>query len=320
MPTLRRLSIAALVIALAHLVFGGIVRITGSGMGCGDHWPKCHGEWIPPMNRPDLVIEVTHRYLALLLILSITALAIAAWNRRREPGVGDSGGVMRTALAALALVVTTALFGAVTVFFGNPAWATVIHWLLAASLLALVAATVVRTGALGGSTTTTGGGSVKTARVAFWGAVIALLAIALGGLTAKVHFAAIACPSFPLCGDNPAAPSGAAHTQVTHRVLAFLLWFHLLGAVIAIRKRKENRTVTRAAWVAFGFVTLQILIAGAMIPMHLPQGLRVAHQATGVGVWLSTFLFYYLARRAVAPMASIPRPQGASLRAEGGVA
>jgi heme A synthase len=302
LKTLRRSSIAALVIALAHLVFGGIVRISGSGMGCGDHWPKCHGQWFPPLNRPDLIIELSHRYLALFLILSISWLAWAAWQRRAEPGVGGSAGVMKTAIASLVVVLVTAGFGAVTVFFGNPAWATVIHWVLAATLLALVAVTVVRTGALGGAGTTFGGGSVKTARVAFWAAIIALLAIAMGGLTAKVHYASIACPSFPLCGPTPPqVEGGAVHVQLTHRVLAFVLWFHLLGAVMAIRKRKENRTVTKAAWIAFGMVTLQLLVAGAMIGMKLPPMLRGLHQATGVAVWLTSFLFYYLARRAVAP-------------------
>src|SRR3712207_2247278 len=98
MPTLRRLSLAALAIAFAHLVFGGIVRITGSGMGCGDHWPKCHGAWFPPLDRPDLVIELTHRYLAVLLIGSLVLLAVAAWRRRADPGVGGAGGVLRSAL------------------------------------------------------------------------------------------------------------------------------------------------------------------------------------------------------------------------------
>ena len=33
----------ALVIGFAQVVFGAIVRITGSGLGCGDHWPDCFG-------------------------------------------------------------------------------------------------------------------------------------------------------------------------------------------------------------------------------------------------------------------------------------
>ena len=39
----RRAAYIALFVALVHIVFGAIVRISGSGMGCGDNWPKCYG-------------------------------------------------------------------------------------------------------------------------------------------------------------------------------------------------------------------------------------------------------------------------------------
>src|SRR5687768_18110664 len=87
MTALRRLSILSLVLGVGHVVFGAVVRITGSGMGCGDHWPKCHGYWFPPLARPDLIIEVTHRYFAATLSLAIIALLAVALLRRRTPGV-----------------------------------------------------------------------------------------------------------------------------------------------------------------------------------------------------------------------------------------
>lgn len=299
MTRLRGLGYATLVIAFAHLVFGGIVRITGSGMGCGDHWPKCHGYWFPPMNRMDLIIEVTHRYLAAFLILSIGAFVVAAWRRRREPGVGGQGGILRAAVSALVVVVVTALFGALTVFMGNPPSATVVHWVLAASLFAILAAAVIRAGGLGGGTAAIGGGTSKAARGALAAVVIALLAITLGGLTAKVPHAAVACPSFPLCGQTPAAtPAGAAQVQLTHRVLAFALFFHLMAMAVLVRRRPENPVVRKAALVAFGAVVLQVLVAGAMIGMNLPPVSRKVHQAVGVLVWITTFIFWYLAHRA----------------------
>jgi len=61
MKTLRRYAYAVFGVACLHLIFGAIVRISGSGMGCGDNWPKCYGHWFPPMSRPDLIIEVSHR-------------------------------------------------------------------------------------------------------------------------------------------------------------------------------------------------------------------------------------------------------------------
>jgi cytochrome c oxidase assembly protein subunit 15 len=308
MHTIRRMSIAALALAFAHLVFGGIVRITGSGMGCGDHWPKCHGQWFPPLDRPDLMIELGHRYLAVLLIGALVALAVTAWRRRAEPNVGGRGGVLRSAVAAVVVVVLTALLGALTVFLGNPASATVGHWTLAMALLALVATTAIRAGGLGGTRARLAGAvSARTPRAALVAALLAFGAIALGGVTAKFPSAAVACPSFPLCGTNPDAVAGAAHIQLTHRVLAFLLFFHLLGVAIGVARRGENAIITRAALSAFALTAIQIAIAGAMIGLGLPPVPRALHQAVGVAVWLSSFVFYYLARTArVAPARATP--------------
>ena len=49
----RRAAYTSLGVALLHIVFGAIVRISGSGMGCGENWPKCYGYWFPPFDRMD---------------------------------------------------------------------------------------------------------------------------------------------------------------------------------------------------------------------------------------------------------------------------
>jgi hypothetical protein len=67
-----------------------------------------------------------------------------------------------------------------------------------------------------------------------------------------------------------------------------------------IRKRRDTEApvVVRAAFVAVGMVFLQLAVASAMILGHLPPVLRSLHEATGVGIWLSCFVFAYLARLA----------------------
>lgn len=297
MMPLRPVAYAALGVAYLHLVFGAIVRITGSGMGCGDHWPKCYGRWFPPLERRDLIIEVTHRYLAALLVVATVLLVVAAWSRRRDSDAGGRGGVLRAAAGALAVVVTTALVGAVTVRFGNPPWATVFHWTLAMTVFAMLAAAAVRAGAFGAEGLPAEGASGRTRRTAIAAAGLALTAVVMGGLTAKVPDGAIACLEFPHCGRNASAEPGAVYVQMTHRVVAFLLALHLVGAAIGVRRRAENPVVRRAAAVALSTVVLQIVVAGAMIGMHLPPALRSLHQAVGVLVWLSCFLFAYLARQ-----------------------
>ena len=148
----RRASYVALGVALLHIIFGAIVRISGSGMGCGDNWPTCQGYWLPPyLTRIDLAIELTHRYLAIALFASIAWLVLGAWRARADASVGGDGGVWNSARLALVLWFAPALFGAVTVYTGNPAWATVVHKLLATSLLAVLVISTIRAGGLGGS-------------------------------------------------------------------------------------------------------------------------------------------------------------------------
>ena len=299
MNAVRRLSIAALVVACLHLVFGAIVRISGSGMGCGDHWPKCYGYWFPPFSRPDLVVEVSHRYLASILVLTVSSMALVAFRHRAEPGIGGVGGVLRSSLGAVAAVFTAAILGGVTVKMGNAPWATVAHWLVAMTLLAMVATTAVRAGLLGGASATEQRGTARTWRSARAAAFLAILAVALGGLTAKHPGAAVACTTVPSCGRNPAVESSAVWVQMTHRTLAVFLLLHLTGMTMMLRKRatEEAPIVRRAAGVALGMVVLQLVVASSMILLHLPPVLRSLHEATGVGIWLSCFVLAYLARK-----------------------
>jgi heme A synthase len=300
MTALRRGSYAAFGVACLHLVFGAIVRISGSGMGCGDHWPRCYGRWFPPLDRPDLIIEVSHRYLASFLLLSLVALVVAAWRRRGVPGVGGRGGVLRSSALAVALGVAAALLGAMTVKLGNAPLATLAHWTVAMSLVAAVVATVIRAGGFGGAVARLGGATAKTRRAALAAAAMALLTVVMGGLTAKYPGAAVACRGFPLCGANPEVLPAAVHVQLTHRVLAVLLVLHLFGVVMALRKRREAAIVRRVAAMALALGVLQLLVAGAMIGMRLPPVLRSLHEAVGVSIWIATFALAYLARIASA--------------------
>jgi heme A synthase len=92
---------------------------------------------------------------------------------------------------------------------------------------------------------------------------------------------------------------GPLHIHITHRVLAFLLFFHLLGMVMMARKRVQAPVVKRAITLAFSAVILQILVAAAMVEMHLPPVWRSLHQAVGTLVWLAVITMAILARYAV---------------------
>ena len=90
---------------------------------------------------------------------------------------------------------------------------------------------------------------------------------------------------------------GLLHLQLTHRVLAFLLLFHMIGAAIAIGKRGEARPVVTAARIAAVSIILQVLVAAAMVETRLPPALQSIHQAVGTLVWVAVIAFALLARR-----------------------
>src|SRR5277367_1666974 len=63
------------------ILWGALVRATGSGAGCGNHWPLCNGQVIPLSPRADTVIEFTHRMMTGGSIFFVVGLLV--WTFRR---------------------------------------------------------------------------------------------------------------------------------------------------------------------------------------------------------------------------------------------
>lgn len=319
----RAAALATFLVAGVHIVFGAVVRISGSGMGCRDSWPKCqHADgrtyWFPPLDNPQIVIEWTHRLLASLLLIAAASLVVVAWRHRRRADGAPAVSVVPQAAAALGFGVLAAAFGAVTVFLENPAWATAVHKAIAAGLIAAVTAAAIRSGLFGGArlgaqVAAGAAASAKTARGALVGAGLTLSTIVMGAMTAKTPGAAVACQGFPLCG--PGSTGGAAqHVQLTHRVLAYLVALHVLGLAVAVARRGEARVLVNGARLALGVVVLQIVLAVGMLHTHFTvPAVRSMHQATGMALWVTLFGLWYLASSAARAGAS-PRAGGAAAR------
>lgn len=295
MKTLRRLAYLSIALAYIQIVFGAIVRITGSGMGCGDHWPRCLGSWLPDLGNSQTGIELTHRVLGTLLGLSIIALFAAAWKRTKTDPAARP--VFRSVQLSLLIVVVVGLLGRSAVKMGLEPYIVVVHLIGAISLLAVLATTAMRAGGFGADQDLSAVTS-RTFRAAAGAVVVSFLVLVMGALTANVAGAAGSCGGFPWCrtGMTGGPP---LHIQLTHRVLAFGLLFHVMGMTIGIARRGAPRPVTRAAWTAFGLILLQVFVAAAMVEMKLPRSLQSLHQAVGTLVWLAIFVLAMLSRKGV---------------------
>jgi len=255
------LAWAAAVCTYLLIVLGAVVRITGSGLGCGEHWPLCNSHLFPPLNDIGTVIEWSHRLVAGLVTILVVALAIPGL----APGVRES----KARFVALTLLIVQVLLGAITVKLALPAWTVVLH--LGTAMLLLATLLTISTGSSPGLRP----GSAALLLLAF-------VTVLFGALTANLG-AASACGGFPLCNGQvwtTAGPLAVIHW--THRLLAYSLT--IVSGVWAARSRR-----TGAALVLV-MIALQIILGATMLLNGLPRVLQAAHVAVGAAVWASVVL------------------------------
>jgi heme a synthase len=275
-----RLAWTAATCTYLLIVLGAVVRITGSGLGCGEHWPLCNGRMLPPLDLPTL-IEYAHRLVAVLVSVVVAWLAAYAWWLRRGPGPATTpppaqGAVYRgtaapatrpsrVAYGALALLVVQVALGAVTVKLRLPPWTVILH--LGTAMLLLAALLVAAAGQPIAAPTPAGAAVL----------LLCLVTLLVGGLTANLG-AASACLGFPLC-NGQLAPAGNAlqHIHWTHRLLAY--------ALVASAAWWAVRTRPRGAWLLVALLGLQLGVGGMMVLLALPRPLQAAHVAAGTAVW-----------------------------------
>ena len=285
---LRRYAWFVVVYSVLVVLWGVVVRATGSGNGCGDHWPLCNGQVIPIHPRLATVIEYTHRMMSgpseLPLILVLLVWVFRATVKRHL--------ARSFAVAGLVLTLTEGLLGALLVKLGLTAMSTsplrppmlALHL---SNTLVLLGSLALTAYFLGRSTAMVRGAVRFEHRVP---AMIGLLAAMVIGITGSL--AALGDTLFPstslkaaFAADFSSSSEWLIRLRILHPVSAvaagaFILWL-LWRAVFAAREDAHRKL---GLWLA-GLLGLQFLLGGLDVLLRAPVWMQVLHLAGADAFW-----------------------------------
>lgn len=298
---------------LLVILWGAFVRATGSGAGCGDHWPLCDGQVIPRAPDAEQLVEFTHRVTSGFALLGTVALLVWAF---RAYGRGHI--VRRAAVASMVLMLIEALIGAALVLLGlvatnvSTARAVVIALHLANTFLLVGALTLTAWWASGGRPITMRGhgrlpwlllaGLAGTMLVGSTGAITALgdTLLQLGALPGGVS-QPITTESHPL-----------VQMRALHPIIGIAVGILTLVLARAVTAYRAEPVARRLAWGLVGLFLAQILIGGLNVTLKAPVWMQLVHLLMADLVWINLVLLTAVAlaipARADAPAPAALRP------------
>jgi protoheme IX farnesyltransferase len=307
MSRFRKLALATAAATIALFAVGGLVRGTGSGLGCST-WPACEPGALFPSGTTHSLIEFSHRAIAFLVICLTLASALLAWRDERR-----DRSVLLPALASFPLVLAQAALGGVVVATDlNPWWLTA-HFVTALALIADVVLMAVNAFLPAPATRARGG----YARLALWtaGSTGALLLVGTY-IRAKGPAYGIAFTDWPLMGGRLVPLLGGVTTPMfLHRVLALASFLLVLWTAIRARAlRPRSRLLGNVSALVLGLYVAQILVGAANVWTRLKPWAVVLHVAFAVLVWAAVVALWASARRLGAGATSVvegePRTNG----------
>ena len=275
---------------LIVILWGAYVRASGSGAGCGQHWPLCNGEIVPQAPDVKMVIEFTHRLLsggALLLIL-----VMVIWGFRIT---AKDHPVRKSLIAAGILIVTEALLGAGLVLFELVeenssllrAFAVGLHLANTFLLVASLALTAYWTS--GGSPIRLKGQGLKA-----WLLGIGLLGMLIIGMSGAVT--ALGDTLFPVSSltqgfvaDLDPNANFLIRLRVYHPVIAVTMAVYSLYLVRMLLNHHNG--VARKFLVALVIVgSLQLAVGLTNLLLLVPIPTQILHLLTADLVWITYVL------------------------------
>jgi heme A synthase len=281
------------------ILWGAVVRATGSGAGCGEHWPLCQGVVIPHAQQIATLIEFSHRATSGIDVLLVVGLVWMAFRR-----YGRRHAVRRYAAASGFFTLTEGLVGAALVLFGevgnNVSTGRVVilsvhlvnTFLLLASLALTAWAASRQLSADHGQAAPHPPPPDKGLRVAYAAGLLGTIVIAITGT-----IAALADTLYPATSlaeafrwDFSGTAPSILHLRIIHPVIAVLVGGYLLVvAVMTISSRGPAAPRHMARRLA-GLVLLQFCFGAANIVLLTPVYMQIIHLLVADLVWITLVL------------------------------
>ncbi len=280
-PRYSTITLAAAVCVWLLIVLGGIVRVTGSGTGCGRSWPVCNGRWLPALEYHAL-IEWNHRLVGFLVgwLMLATVLSTVLFFRRPRR-------LLYAALLAGVTYVGQALLGAITVWLELDHKWVAAHMgnsmlLLAAIILLAVFARLAP--AASAQPVTAGSGWL------WWLALgtVGWTYLAMFSGSAVIGYdAELACPSWPQCSPESWLPqTWPQFVSFGHRIAVGFSDVLMLALGVTIwRTRRHDRRLLLATHVLGTLYVSQVFLGAFTIWWGAPAFLRGAHLALAALTW-----------------------------------
>jgi cytochrome c oxidase assembly protein subunit 15 len=270
------------------IVWGAFVRASGSGAGCGSHWPLCNGEVIPQADNIATLIEFFHRITSGLALIAV--LIMVVWAFRAYP----KGSLVRLgALASFVFIIIESLIGAGLVLLqyvefnvsvGRAIWMGA-H--LTNTLLLTAALTLTAWWASGGKGFRLRG---HGATGATWFAAIAGMFVlgVSGAITALGDTLTIAGGISP---EENALVATFVQLRVFHPLIAFVVGGLLFYAVSTGTRRQAAPDAARFGWWAVGLFAVQLLLGALNVFLMAPVWLQMVHLFVTMVIWMLTVLY-----------------------------
>jgi heme a synthase len=250
------------------VLWGAVVRATGSGGGCGSNWPLCNGDFVPHHPRLATVIEYTHRSTSGICTFLLATLGF--WTF----AVTERGHRARTAVLWSAfLLVTEAILGAVLVLR---------HYVESTYSLGRVVAQSIHftnTMLFMGALTLTAwflrddSERVTPVQAARWVGLLAVIATLVVGATGSL--AALADTLFP----SPSLLAGlTADFAASSPLLVRMRWIHPAAAVVGfVCVLMLTRSRSKIARLVIALLALQFVLGMADVLLLAPTWMQVVH-------------------------------------------